>query len=231
MADKSRIRIMVSGNKPRMRVTYEGSQLVVDCARCFANYLRLCKLAIDKKRDKDGVPYQIPELAAAECDGYHGRAVFPPEAYDVIVAHANRGDDDPLIDIPLSLQSGVKTETPLPMSESDIKSVVDKAVADALAKFAAVQAAPLDPALVGDEQEFDEPEGNEPTLDDILNAELGEMTPPMPEHSDEPIPVIASKRAANLAKRHGIDLTTLTPNAAGKITVVAVRKAVEAAKE
>jgi len=244
MADKSQMTVMVSGNKPRLSVKYEGERLVVDCAKCFAGFLQQCLRAVEKKPNRaTGQPYEMPSLASADCQGFHGHATFPKEAYDVIVAHANRKDGDPLIDIPLSLQAGVKTETPIPTSQADIEAVAKKAVADALAKHAAVQAAPLDPALVGDDRQFGELEGNEPTLDEILadddKAMDDEFGPPKDvirrdddgaiKTAPEKVPLInASKRAKDLAKRHGIDLATLAPNVAGKITVVAVRKAVEA---
>jgi len=212
----SRIRIMVSGNKPRLSVHMEGDELVVDCARCFADFLRLCKRAVDKKRDPaTGQPYQMPALKDANCQGYHGYAVFPKDAYDIIVAHAN-GES---VDIPLSLQAGVATETPMPTSEADINAIVDKRLAEHAA--ATVVATETVTEALADQGPMPER-----PLHEILNEELGEQQPPMPERK----PIRASRAAVVLAEKEGIDLFDVTPAKGDKIDVRDIRLAIRSRK-
>lgn len=225
----SRIRIMVGGNKPRLSVRMEGDELVVDCARCFADFLRLCKLAADRKRDSaTGQPYQMPALADAECEGYHGHAMFPPEAYDIIVAHA----EGKPFDIPLSLQAGVTTETPIATSEADIEAIVDRKIAE---REAAIVAAVREDVA---ETLADQGPVPEQSLDEMLTDELGPQQPPMPlpEHDsdgrthDDPEPIDASKAAVALAEKSGVDLGTVVSAKGDKIDVRDVRRAIRERK-
>lgn len=224
MPDKSKLKVVVSGNKPRLSVRMEGKELVVDCARCFADFLRRCRWATDKKpgtyqpRDVQGRPdgptrnkSDMPALAEANCQGYHGYATFPQDAYDIIVANA-KGEP---FDIPLSLQGGVTTETPIPTSQADIEAIVDRKLAERAAA-SAIAAENIAETLA------DQGPVPERSLDEILDDELGPQSPPMPETT----PVDASRAAVVLAEKHGIDLAAVKSAKGDKIDVRDVRLAI-----
>ena len=156
----------------------------------------------------------MPALADAECEGYHGHAMFPPEAYDIIVAHA----EGKPFDIPLSLQAGVTTETPIATSEADIEAIVDRKIAE---REAAIVAAVREDVA---ETLADQGPVPEQSLDEMLTDELGPQKPPIPE------PVNASKAAAALAEKHGVDLSAVVSAKGDKIDVRDVRRAIRERK-
>ncbi|MBW2308510.1 MAG: hypothetical protein JRG73_16410 [Deltaproteobacteria bacterium] len=211
MADKSRLRIMVGGNKPRLSVRVEGDQVVIDCAKCFADFLRTCKWAIDRQSS-------LPSYESADCVGYHGRATFPREAYDLLVRLANR-ERIRDVDVPLSLQTGAMTDqVPTPTSLSDIEAAARKAASDAVARMVRVTPndAEIQPSDHKDSILVDQDSVyHEPSLDEILNAE------------PEPVSPLASKAAIALAETHRIDLASIKKASKhNKIDVRDVRAAI-----
>ena len=199
-----RLEIMVSGNKPRLKMTMEGDRLIVNCSKCFAEFLRRCARAC---RGHGDMPTMTD--AAELCKGAYGYQQFPQEAYDLIVAHAAGKE----IEIPLSLQAGVVPETPIPLSQADVETIARKAAERAVVKVVE--------ELVGQTAEPELDNGdNDNDIPELVETVCG-PTPPIIPTAD------ASAAAVRLAKRRGIDLTTIEPNASGKIDVRCVKQAIK----
>jgi len=202
-----RLEIMVSGNKPRLKMTMEGDRLIVNCSKCFAEFLRRCARAC---RGHGDMPTMTD--AAELCKGAYGYQQFPQEAYDLIVSHAAGNE----IDIPLSLQAGVVPETPIPLSQADVETIARKTVEQAVAKVVE--------ELIGQNALAAEPEldngDNDNDIPELVDIVCGPTSPVIPTAD-------ASAAAVRLAKRRGIDLTTIEPNASGKIDVRCVKQAIK----